>query len=142
MKTNRGFTLIELLIAVAVIGLLTAIAIPQYNGYVMRSRISQATSGLSDMAVRMEQYFQDNRTYVGACAAGTVAPLPANTTSFTFTCPAATLLPGSYEVIATGTGSMAGFTYSIRQNGRDTTSVPAGWSGANGGCWVTNKGGC
>ena len=33
----------------------------------------------SGMRVKMEQFFQDNRTYVGACAPGTIAPAPANT---------------------------------------------------------------
>ena len=142
MKNSKGFTLIEVMIVVAIVGILAAIAVPQYNEYLMRSRIPQATSALSDMAVRMEQYFQDNRTYIGACAAGTVAPMPANTTYFDFACPAATLLAGSYVVTATGKGPMTGFVYRIRQNDRDTTSLPAGWSGANTGCWVTSKSGC
>lgn len=142
MKKSQGFTLIELMVVVAIIGIIAAIAIPNYSDYVTRSRIPAATSALSDMSVRMEQYFQDNRTYIGACVANTVAPIPANTTTFTFTCPAATLLATSYVVVATGAGSMAGFTYVVGQNSRDTTSVPSGWSGANGGCWVTSKGGC
>lgn len=140
MKVNSGFTLIELMIVVAVIGILMAIAIPNYNDYVTRSRITGATSALADMRVRMEQYFQDNRTYVGAYAAGTVAPPPPNTATFTFSNPALTAT--TYTIDATGAGSMTGFTYRITQNGRDTTAVPAGWSGANGGCWVTSKSGC
>jgi len=141
MKVNSGFTLIELMIVVAVIGILMAIAIPNYNDYVMRSRITEATSALSDMRVRMEQYFQDNRTYVGAYAAGTVAPPPVNTNSFDFSTPAAPDAT-TYVVEATGKGKMTGFRYRVTQNGRDTTAVPAGWSGANGGCWVTSKSGC
>lgn len=140
MKRAYGFTLIELLIVVAVIGILAAIAIPQYNDYVMRARIPGATSVLADMSTKMEQFFQDNRTYVGACVAGTVAPLPAGTTDFTFACP--TLTATTFTVTATGQGKMNGFVFQITQSGRDTTSVPAGWGGANGGCWVTSKGGC
>jgi hypothetical protein len=39
------------------------------------------------MRVKMEQFFQDNRTYVGACAGGTVAPKPDDSTNFAYTCP-------------------------------------------------------
>lgn len=138
MHRQTGFTLIEVMVVVVIIAILSAIAVPQYTDYVTRSKITEAVAGLSDMRVRMEQYFQDNRTYVGACAANTVAPLP-TAVNFTFECP--TLSATAYTVTATGAGSMAGFTYSVNQaNVRATSSVPSGWA-TSATCWVTKKDG-
>lgn len=138
MHRQTGFTLIEVMVVVVIIAILSAIAVPQYSDYVTRSKITEAVAGLSDMRVRMEQYFQDNRTYVGACAANTVAPLP-TALNFTFACP--TLTQAAYTVTATGTGSMSGFTYSVNQaNVRATSNVPSGWA-TSGTCWVTKKDG-
>ena len=68
MKKNEGFTLLELLVVVAVIGILAAVSMPYYNDYTIRGKIAEATSALSDGRIKMEQFFQDNRTYVGAPA--------------------------------------------------------------------------
>ena len=139
---SGGFTLIELMVAVVVIAILSAIAIPQYNDYVTRSRIPMATSTLADMSVRMEQYFQDNRTYIGACAANTAAPLPAANTYFVFSCPAADLTATTFRVRATGQGAMANFVYDVTQAGKSTQGVPAGWAAPNPNtCWATKRGG-
>ncbi len=140
-SATLGFSLIELMIVVAIIGILAAIAIPNYNEHIMKARITDAVSKLSDMRVRMEQFFQDNRTYVGACQAGTLAPLPANTTYFQYSCPAANLTATTFTVTATGIGVMNGFVYTINQNNvRATTGVPTGWT-ANASCWTLTKGG-
>jgi type IV pilus assembly protein PilE len=137
---SSGFTLIELIVTVAIIAILAAIAIPSYSQYVLRANVSEAVAGLSDMRVKLEQYFQDQRTYVGACANGTVAPLPAGR-NFTFTCPV--LGATAYTVNATGIAgtNMQGFVYTIDQaNTRATTSVGGGWN--NQGCgWVLKKDG-
>ena len=53
-----------------------ALAYPQYSAYLQRGRIIDATTKLSDFRIKMEQYFQDNRTYqnAGATACGIVEP--------------------------------------------------------------------
>ena len=136
-KIESGFTLIELMIVVGIVAILASIALPSYNDYITRGRITDAISGLSDMRVKLEQYFQDKRTYVGACASATVAPLPASTNSFDFSC---TLAANSYTVTATGKASMFGFVYTVNEVGtRATTGVPAGWTTSTS-CWVVKKG--
>jgi type IV pilus assembly protein PilE len=138
-----GFTLIEVMIVVAIIAILAAIAMPQYSDYITRSRMQEAQATLANMRVRMEQYFQDNRTYVGACAVGTVAPLPDNTPSWTYTCPV--LTANTYTVAATGAGPMAAFAFDLDQaNVRRTTAAASGWAAGPlpSNCWIVAKGHC
>jgi type IV pilus assembly protein PilE len=138
MRT-RGFTLIEVMVTVAIVAILAAIAIPSYADYVLRGKLTEAIAGLSGMRIKMEQYFQDNRTYVGACVGGTVAALPPNPQNFAFDCP--TLTAAGYLVRATGSGSMTNFQYTIDQaNTRVTVSVPTGWT-ASAACWTIRKDG-
>lgn len=141
-KLYSGFTLIELMIVIAIISILATVALPAYREHMTTTRITEAVASLSDMRVKMEQYFQDNRSYVGACTAGTVAPLPASTSTFVYSCPAGNLSPTSYVVRADGIGSMTGFAYTIDQlNVRTTVSVPSGWSGTGSTCWVLKRNG-
>ncbi len=141
MKRSHGFTLIELLIVMVIIGIIAAIAIPQYSDYVTRSKLSEAHATLSEQRVKMEQFFQDNRTYVGACAAGTIAPQPTGR-YFTYAC--SNLSATTFTVTATGVASQGtgNFVFTINQaNTRGTTTVGTGWNGAGSTCWVVNKGG-
>ncbi len=136
----RGFTLIEVMIVVAIVAVLASIALPSYADYVRRGKIVEATTALSDFRTRMEQYFLDNRTYVGGCAAVLPGVNPPKT--FTLACPD----PGTattYSLTATGIAAqgMGGFGFSINQaNAKATSSVPTGWSNTVCG-WVTRKDG-
>jgi type IV pilus assembly protein PilE len=151
---ERGFTLIELMITVVIVAILAAVAVPSYTSYITRAKIAEATTNLSDLRVKMEQFYQDNRKYNGATA-GTCGlwPLPAATVAnykyFTFTCTSSTPSgPGDqkYTISATGgvTGgdqNMTGFTFTINEaNTRATTGVPSGWT-ASTSCWVSRKSG-
>lgn len=141
MTKNRGFTLIELMITVAIVAILASVALPSYRDYVIRGRLSEATSTLADLRVKLEQYYQDNRTYVGACVAGTTAPLP-NGQFFSFSCP--TLTATAFTIQADGNAgtSVDSFTFQLNQaNTRTTTAVPTGWGTAPITCWVIRRGG-
>ena len=55
-RFNSGFTLIELMIVVAIIGILTAIAIPQYNNYVARTQVSEGLTVIAPMKSEIAEY--------------------------------------------------------------------------------------
>ena len=128
---QKGFTLIELMIVVAIIGIIASIALPSYTDYVMRARAVDATSTLADMRIRMEQYYQDNRTYVGGPCA---APATASTAFFGFGCSG--LAVDTYTITASGTGDMSAYTYNIDEANNKTSSL-------NAACWsVREDGSC
>jgi type IV pilus assembly protein PilE len=132
VKKQRGFSFIELMIVVAIIGILTAIALPAYKDYVTKGRIPDATSNLAALRVQQEQYFQDNRTYVGA-------PCTASSSYFNFSC--TNVLQTTYTVRADGTGPMAGFAYTVDQSNAKTSTMSPDWGGVTVNCWATKKGG-
>ncbi|KAB0666897.1 prepilin-type N-terminal cleavage/methylation domain-containing protein [Oryzomonas japonica] len=63
MRNRKGFTLIELLIVVAIIGILAAIAIPQFSAYRAKAYNSSANSDLKNLKTGMEAYMADNQEY-------------------------------------------------------------------------------
>jgi type IV pilus assembly protein PilA len=74
-KFEAGFTLIELLVVVAIIGILAAIAIPQYAAYKQQAADSKAKSDLHNMATAMEAYYGSNgNSYDGISAASSLTP--------------------------------------------------------------------
>ena len=67
-KDEKGFTLIELMIVIAIIGILAAIAIPQFSAYRTRSYNSAAQADLRNAATAQEAYQVDNQSYCSAVA--------------------------------------------------------------------------
>jgi type IV pilus assembly protein PilE len=132
-----GFTLVELMITVAVIGILAAIAFPSYTNYIQRGKIAEATSNLSDLRLRAEKSFADNRAY----NTGNWDTTPTlNARYFTYSCAKAAT---TYTCTATGVANqgMTGFSYSIDQsNTRNSTFTGlTGWNNSST-CWVSRKG--
>jgi type IV pilus assembly protein PilE len=146
MDKQSGFTLIEMMIVVAILGILAAIAVPQYQDFVTRGQLVEAHAGLRAYRVQMEQYYQDNRNYGGGtCGAPIVA---SNFRYFTLTC-RLTAAGQGYVATMTGNGGRvappamsAAFVFNItEQNAASTTAAPAGWATAAN-CFVTRKSGC
>lgn len=63
LNKRRGFTLIELLIVVAIIGILAAIAIPQFSNYRQKAYNSTAQSDLRQIRLSLESYFGEHQAY-------------------------------------------------------------------------------
>lgn len=70
-KGISGFTLVELMIAVAIVAVIAAIAIPAYNGYITEARIATAQANMDSLKLFLEDYRLDNGCYTNNCGAAT-----------------------------------------------------------------------
>lgn len=146
IRRPLGFTLLELMIAVAIVSILVGIALPSYRDSVVRGQLVDATTALSAMRARMEQYYQDNRSYAAVTSASTTTSPPCSTAltagKFTVVCATAPT-PSAYTITATGIAgsSVDGFAFSIDQtNAQLTTALPSAWGTAPKSCWITKRG--
>jgi prepilin-type N-terminal cleavage/methylation domain-containing protein len=140
---TSGFTLIEVMVVVAIVAILSAIAVPAYRDYIVRGQLADARNLMSGTAAQLEQFYQDNRSY--ANAAGVCGVVMPGNSRFTFTCALTGVAPvpanQGFTVTATGVGTTAGFVFTIDQRRRQaTTSLPAGWGAYPATCWVAKKG--
>lgn len=142
-QLQAGFTLIEVMVTVAILAILSAIAIPIYTNYVARSEVQNGVQGLALARTRMEQYFLDNRTYANGDECGATMPTDDDNPKFDIEC-APDDEGTTYVITATGqTGtSMAGVVYTINQlNARTSNITKAGWdTGGSQPCWITRPG--
>ncbi len=133
MNKARGFSLIELLIAVVIIGILAAIAIPAYMDHIARGRIAQGVEALSEAKVRMEQVYNSRRTYKPDGECPNLKPyFDGIPFGYDLVCE-----DQKFSIVITGDTDKgtAGYSYSINESGEKTSTTPT----ASGKCWLMSK---
>jgi type IV pilus assembly protein PilA len=133
LRKQEGFTLIELMIVVAIIGILAAIAIPNFLQYQMKSRQSEAKTNLQAIKTSEVAFQAERGCYIGIAQEGVVAPV-ANTKTVPFTwgnglaptapgalwCQAAGVFGGTFADIGFKATGNVNFRYGV-----DSTVAPA-----------------
>tara|TARA_R110001583_G_scaffold173287_1_gene327190 strand:- start:35212 stop:35631 length:420 start_codon:yes stop_codon:yes gene_type:complete len=126
LKSQQGFTLIELMIVIAIIAILTAIALPSYQDSVRKARRGDVQGAMLEMSNFMEREFTETNSYAGV----TIAATGVTSDYYTFTTPIPNLTATSYTLTAVPQGGQANDscgTLTLSQTGvkgADTT-----------GCW-------
>lgn len=109
---QKGFTLIELMIVIAIIGILAAIAIPQFVAYRQKGYNTQAKGELKSFYTACQAYFADNPAASGNCTFAQVASTFANSAAVTITPAGGQMMTGTTASHTSGTS-----TYTIVTNG-------------------------
>ena len=137
-KGQQGFTLIELMIVVAIIGILAAIAIPQYQNYIAKSQVSRAVAELGALKTAYEACLNDGKTAAGDCDLGwtgsNILSLTAPATSTAGT-PVTTAVTNTSALTTTGTiaGEFAGDASAVLQ---PATALTVTWTRTALGSWT------
>jgi type IV pilus assembly protein PilE len=136
VQSERGFTLLELLVAIAIIGILAAIAIPAYTSYIQRASRSDAKTQLLEAAAFLQRSFSQNNQYPNALPGGFLQSPASGTAKYTI----AIANPGgaaTYTLTATRAGTMTGDEcgdLTLRHDGvRDVINASGGRTGND--CW-------
>ena len=103
---RSGFSLVELMVALTIIGILQAVAVPNYQQYVVKANRRAAQQYMLTIANKEAQYLLDNRSYtstIGAGGLGLTDP-PETSGKYIFALSGVTTSPLSYTITATASG--------------------------------------
>ena len=137
---QKGFTLIELMIVIAIIGILAAIAIPQYQNYITRSQASRVMGETSQIKTAVETCILDGRTaaviHSGTPAAGQVATTcVTGATQSNLLCAATTVAAG-YPTVTINDNGTATINATFGTNAATALKTKTlGWSRTAEGTW-------
>jgi type IV pilus assembly protein PilE len=102
---SRGFTLIELIIAVAIGGILVALALPSFLGSIKKGRRSEAVSSLTNLQQEQERWRSNNQTYTESLANLRMTSPSSPGQYYTLAVTAGTATATGYEAVADGSSS-------------------------------------
>jgi type IV pilus assembly protein PilE len=127
----RGFTLMELMVVVVVLGILAAIAIPNYSEYIRRGHRSAAQAYILDLASRQVQFYLDRRVFADNVAALNLAAPAEIANRYNVAIAVAAGPPATFTITATPTGSQTG----DRCGNLTIDQTGARGAAATTGCW-------
>jgi type IV pilus assembly protein PilE len=127
-RNERGFTLIELVIAMAIVAILAAIALPSYAAFMRKSVRADAQTFITGAANRQQQYLADRRTYADSLSALN-APAPASVAGkFSFTVVVTDGPPPTFTITGTATGEQS-------KDACPVLSIDSAGNRSPAGCW-------
>ena len=136
MNAQKGFTLIELMIVVAIIGILAAIAIPQYQNYIAKSQVSRAVAELGAIKTAFEDCLNNGKITAGACDLGytgsSIMSLSAPAVTTAGTAPSTAV---TNTVNLTSTGTIAGTFAGSASSALTDTATTVTWTRSTLGSW-------
>ncbi len=135
-RYTRGFTLMELIIVVVIVGILTAIAYPNYQLFVARAKRNEAKAALLKIAINQEKYYLQNSNFTLDMTQLSFSTDPFVTDSGTYSVTVAAADASNFLAVATyqNADSEAGKCLTFKIDGRGTKS-----SAPDTDCWARSR---